>query len=305
MALHTRMNAKAIISQIMKQANGIGISKSNVRRSSKLKGQNGHAKSTYAHSIKNIQNLRAVTTQYIEFLKARHGQKIMQNINAGSAREWLLLKADEISGGTLNTYISALAKSFDNCSKLGLNVSGKDITDIRKELKKKGINLRKRHYNRAYKDPYKIINNMQLSSLYFISAKLQLEAGLRLDDAINSNKWQINDDNSITILGSKNGLCYSTKKLSDKTIRQLKLAKESGYYAPKNAYVKDLKAAGADKRGTHGLRYNFAQERYEELRKEGMGHIEALAQVSIDMGHSRVEITRHYLVGLYSMGGLA
>ena len=139
---------------------------------------------------------------------------------------------------------------------------------------------------------------MQLSSLYYISAKLQLEAGLRLDDAINSSKWKINDDNSITILGSKNGLYYSTKKLSDKTIRQLKLAKESGYYAPKNAYVKDLKAAGADSRGTHGLRYNFAQERYEELRKEGMSHIEALAQVSIDMGHSRVEITRHYLVGL-------
>ena len=140
---------------------------------------------------------------------------------------------------------------------------------------------------------------MQLSSLYYISAKLQLEAGLRLDDAINSSKWEINDDdNSITILGSKNGLCYSTKKLSDKTIRQLRLAKEAGYYAPKNAYVKDLKAAGADSRGTHGLRYNFAQERYEELRKEGMSHIEALAQVSIDMGHSRVEITRHYLVGL-------
>jgi len=139
------MNAKAIISQIMKQANGIGISKSNVRRNSKLKGQNGHVKSTYAHSIKSIQNLRAVTTQYIEFLKARHGQKIMQNINAGSAREWLLLKANEISGGALNTYISALAKSFDNCRKLGLNVSGKDITDIRKELKKKGMNLRKRH----------------------------------------------------------------------------------------------------------------------------------------------------------------
>lgn len=298
MALHTRMNAKAIISQIMRQANGIGISKSNVRRSSKLKGQNGHTKSAYAHSIKSLQNLRAVTTQYIEFLKAKHGQKIMQNINADSAREWLLLKADEISGGALNTYISALAKSFDNCNKLGLNVSGKDITDIRKELKKKGMNLRKRHYNRAYEDPYKIISNMQLSSLYYISAKLQLEAGLRLDDAINSSKWQINDDNSITILGSKNGLCYSTKKLSDKTIRQLKLAKEAGYYAPKNAYVKDLKAAGADKRGTHGLRYNFAQERYEELRKEGMSHIEALAQVSIDMGHSRVEITRHYLVGL-------
>ena len=29
-----------------------------------------------------------------------------------------------------------------------------------------------------------------------------------------------------------------------------------------------------------------------------MSHMQALAQVSIDMGHSRVEITRHYLVGL-------
>ena len=56
-------------------------------------------------------------------------------------------------------------------------------------------------------------------------------------------------------------------------------------------YRQTLKQAGANE-GTHGLRYSYAKNRYIELKER-----QTLAQISLEMGHSRTEITRHYLVG--------
>jgi len=63
--------------------------------------------------------------------------------------------------------------------------------------------------------------------------------------------------------------------------------------------LEDLKEAsllsGQVYQGSHGFRYNFAQEKYEQLLSDGFGHWEALKEVSELMGHHRPEITMHYL----------
>jgi hypothetical protein len=66
-------------------------------------------------------------------------------------------------------------------------------------------------------------------------------------------------------------------------------------------YLNDLRQSawetGQPYQGSHGLRYNFAQERYDELIANGWGHNEALKEVSEALGHHRPEITMHYLGG--------
>ena len=52
---------------------------------------------------------------------------------------------------------------------------------------------------------------------------------------------------------------------------------------------------GQDWNGTHGMRHNFAQDRMAELQGEGMSYNQALAQVSAEMGHHRLEITEIYM----------
>ncbi|HID65393.1 MAG TPA: hypothetical protein EYP32_00205 [Aquificaceae bacterium] len=69
MKLEKRASPKAVIKMIMSQANGIGESKTKEKALEIQKGQNGHFISTKAHSIKSIQNLRSVTTNYIFYLK--------------------------------------------------------------------------------------------------------------------------------------------------------------------------------------------------------------------------------------------
>jgi len=281
----------------MSNANGINQSKVEARNSSNQIGENGHKVSDKAHSIKEVQNLRSVTTQYINFVKENYAGKVAGNINADSAKAFLEAKATEVKGSTLNTYTSLMQKVSDNLNKDGIgNLNRQDIQSIKQELKE-DYSLSKEHINRAYENAQAIQNEMRNTTMS-LSADLQAEAGLRANDAINSDKWQINSDNTLTINDSKGGITYTTSPLSPELIERVAEAKEMGYRANYNEYREALKEAvqstGQNYTGTHGLRYSFAQERLEELKQNGYTEAEAKGQVSLEMGHSRLDITNHY-----------
>ena len=74
----------------------------------------------------------------------------------------------------------------------------------------------------------------------------------------------------------------------------------SNMHFDKNEYREILKdaaeASGQDYTGSHGLRWNFAEERMEELQEHtSMTYEERLQEVSWEMGHERADITEHYL----------
>ena len=293
----SRASANSIINRVMSNANGIGQSKSQSRNSSNIRGENGHKVSDKAHSIKEVQNLRSITTQYINYVKENYEGKVAGNINTDSAKSFLEEKSQEVSGGTLNTYISTLNKVADNLNKDHIgNLSREAIKDIKDDIKEH-TGLQTEHINRAYDNPEAIKEQMQHSTMS-ISAELQHEAGLRASDSIDSSKWTINNDNTLTIQGSKGGLTYMTAPLSNKLIQKTTEAKEMNYKANYTEYKEDLKEAveetGQNWNGTHGLRYSFAQERVEELKNQGYTKDQANGQTSLEMGHSRLDITDHY-----------
>lgn len=292
-----RSSANHIKSEVMKNATAIGESKSQARAESGAKGANGHDISTKAHSISSVENLRSVTSQYIDYVKENYDGKVAGNINEESVKSFINSKAQEVSGGTLNTYISTLGKMANNLNQLGVNtISREEITGYRDELKAEGVDLKSEHINRAYEVPQMIVSNMEQNTPYGLSATLQHEAGLRVDDATNSKKWTLNADNSLHIEGSKGGINYDTKPLSDETAHRVAEAIENGYKVHYNEYREALKEnVSEDYHGTHGLRYNFAQERVMELKEQGCTHSEALSRTSLEMGHSREDITEHYL----------
>ena len=299
--IHKRASADAVIKAVMKQANGIGESKSKAKAESAVRGQSGHNVSTKAHSIKSIQNLRTVTTQYIHHLKENYGNKVVNHISKETMKEILLSK--NISGGSLNTYISAMAKVADNLNRVGIHsVERNEVHSIRTELKAAGVNLQKNHVNRAPEANSipSIIKNVENSSSFGLSARLQIETGMRIDDATNSSKWQLNDNNTIYIMQSKNGLNYTTVQVDDKLAQEVRIAISEGYKIDKTEYSKVLKESvektGQEYKGSHSMRYSFAQERVQELRHEyNYTYNEVLAQTSLEMAHSRLEITKFYL----------
>lgn len=296
-----RASANAVIKAVMSQATAIGESKSKARAESTIKGQNGHKVSSKAHSIKSVQNMRSVTTQYINYVKENYGNKVVQHIHKESIQSFLQKKSIEVSGGSLNTYISTTAKLVDNLNKVGINsIERKDVHNLRTEFKINNINLSKEHTNRAYQKIDQIVKNVESASGFSLSVKLQAQAGLRIDDATNSSKWKINDDNSITVFRSKNGLNYTSVPLDYKLVQEVREAIQDGYKIDKTEYGQILKEAientGQEFNGSHGIRYSFAQERINELKEYGYTHEEALSEISQNMGHSRNEITCHYII---------
>lgn len=302
MRLSPRASGNAVIKAVMSNSQGIGTSKADSRANSGLKGQNGQNVSSKTHSVATTQNQRSVITQYVNYLKEEHGNRVMEHINNDTMKEFIdhKLNEDNISGTTANTYISELGRIADNLNELGVNnVSREEITNYREDLKEQGVNLQGDHIDRAYNEADKIVENMYNDTPYGLSAELQYEAGLRADDALNSDKWTINEDNSLHIENSKGGVEYDTKILNEELIEKVKEAIEQEYRGNYDDYRESLKEAveqnGEDWNGTHGLRYDYAQERVEELREQGLTDTEALAQTSQEMGHSREEITLHYL----------
>jgi len=287
--IHNRASAKAVINQIMSQANGIGSSKTEARSQSNTISQNGQKISLKAHSVKSLQNLRSITTQYVNFIKENHGNRVVKHINNETIKEFINHKLEQgNSQGTINTYISTLGKMSDNINSLGLNSTSRtEITAYRNELKANGNDLQKNHINRAYINPQAIVNDMR-DNPYFLSAQLAYEVGLRADDAIHSNKWTLNSDNTLHIKGSKNGINYTTKALSDETAQSVKDAIENGYsgnYGEFNGALKESVANCSERwTGIHGLRYSFAQESRASR-----------AELSLIMSHSRVGILDIYL----------
>ena len=106
----------------MQSATAIGESKTKARNESStaVKSQSGHMISLKCHSIKSVQNLRSVTTQYIHFVKENYGNRVVQHIHKESIQSFLDKKSLEVSGGSLNTYISTTAKMVDNLNKIGV-----------------------------------------------------------------------------------------------------------------------------------------------------------------------------------------
>jgi hypothetical protein len=292
MVLGKRASAGAVLKALMSNANGIGTSKTESRNNSRVVGQNGHNISTKAHSISAIQNLRTVATQYINYVNENYEGRVLQNITPETVRDFIDYKMESLADSSINTYISELGKIADNLQELGYNgISRKEIVSYREDL-----GLERTHENRAYDQAEQIVENMLENTPYGLSAELQLEAGLRVDDALNSQKWSINEDNTLTISGSKGGIEYQTAPLSDNLIEKVKEAIEQEYKGNYTEYRETLKENTAENwNGTHGLRYNFAQNRMGELQEQGLNYHEALAQTSLELGHSREEITLHYL----------
>ncbi|MBC8018789.1 MAG: hypothetical protein H7X83_09755 [Verrucomicrobia bacterium] len=175
--------------------------------------------------------------------------------------------------------------------------------------------------NRAYPDPIRLIAALT-DGAFQLQASLQYEGGLRAEGVgAPSNRRLKNPLTSNGLRGigtdpvtaSPVGVVASVEKggketehyVSVQTYRRLeehisrhgKL--ESDYFAYVEAINSAAKATGqyVPGRGSHGLKHNFAQERYLECIKLGMPHEQALQQTSLETSHFRLRETLTYTRG--------
>lgn len=287
--IHKRASANAVINKIMSHSKGIGESKTEAKSRSGAVAQNGQTISTKVHSLKSTDNMRSITTQYVNFVKENYGNRVVSHLNNGTMKEFIDHKLETVSQGTANTYISVLAKVSDNLNQLGINATSRnEITSYRSELRENGNSLQKNHINRCNENPQAIVRAMEKNTPYGLSARLQYEVGLRADDALNFSKLRLNEDNSLYVQQSKNGLNYTTALLSNETAQRVADAISNqvsiNYGAYREALKEAVESTGQEWKGSHSLRWDYVQNSNLDL-----------ATLSLSLGHNREEISFHYM----------
>lgn len=299
---------------VWKKIDGIGTSKREQRQESPLLSLDGKRKvSNKVHSFQYKQEVLRTLKDIAVFARDAFGIKDPELLSAQIIHAWLLKKIDDgISRSTFKNYVAHLGKVLyalqqitedKNHDKISSHqtCTQEELYAIRQEMFQ--TLPKNTHHNRAYANPKELVAH--LTGKHHVVGRLQLEHGFRITEAAHIKASQL-DQNTLTFQGK--GGYIQEKELSVELVQNLKTNMEQGLFeVSHNNYRKALQKAaaitGQEYHGSHGLRYNFAQNSYYEELKSNLVHGEeikpaersAKLSTSEKMGHHREKITGHYL----------
>jgi len=163
---------------------------------------------------------------------------------------------------------------------------------------------------RNYEKPEDLVQAMNSAPGKLVAA-IQHESGLRITAAAHITadqlKGLIQDKYTGELRGQISYVCKGGARLTA-TLSQTTFATLQSHILYKGelkvdhkAYRQELRTAaavtGQNFNSSHGLRWNYAQERFGDLMNRGVAYEKALGIVSSEMGHHRISITEHYIFG--------
>ena len=261
-------------------------------------------------SLLDTQSVRDDMEEYLE-------QKLSHYVERKRSRQ------------TMETLLSAMGK-FAYAIKHYIELHGIDVPPLETEALRLEFYARSRKLlrkssrvfaNRAYPDPIRLIEAIN-DGTYQLQASLQYEGGLRAEGVGAPSNRRVKNPltagglrgiGSDPVTGAPVGIVASVEKggketehyVSVETYRRLeahlqKYGKLESDYAD---YVAGINRAATETgqhapgRGSHGLKHNFAQERYLECISHGLTHEQALQQTSLETSHFRLRETLTYTRG--------
>lgn len=256
------------------------------------------------YSYRTADQYRDVWKEALLFAKENYRIRgDIEKLNSEHITSYLKSKiADGIKYGTFQTYAAALEKlevALNRYAQLNntSNTYKFNILDVRKEAQQI---LERTNPARAYEDPQKLINSMK-DDTFKILASAQYTGGFRVSELNYISIKNFLDNNTFLVTNSKGGLRREVE-LPEKVYNDLKtlvLNANGKFVFNADKYREELKQASNDTNqiynGSHGLRWNYAQEKFFELQKAGYGYEQTLSMVSEALGHHRGDITEHYL----------
>lgn len=167
--------------------------------------------------------------------------------------------------------------------------------------------LRRFRDSRAYDNPQGLITALDQAS-FRLAARLQLLGGPRVREVSLIKADQCRGMWPDPLTGRENGWFGIEGKGGKRTTVGIplgvyeELLKDIGargmFQICVDSYRRALQRASAETgqayQGSHGLRWNFARARLNELQRHGLVFEQAMQQVSRELGHERATITLHY-----------
>ncbi len=275
------------------------------------------------------------THRFVQYLLEKGLESLLDTVTVAEGMAAYLTEkldyyvAKKRSRQTMETLLSALGKLeyainlYIGCH--GLNVGPLETENLRMEFyarsKAQLPKSSKVFGNRAYPDPLRLIESIS-NPTFQLQAALQYEGGLRAEGVgAPSNrrlknplmKKGLRGTGNDPVTGKTVGIVAATEKGGKETDHYVSLETyyrleryimahhqlESEYHSYVEAINKAAQKTGQYTvgRGSHGLKHNFAQERYLECVNHGLSHEQALQQTSLETSHFRMRETLTYTCG--------
>lgn len=265
------------------------------------------------HGIKTLGNYLGKWQEFGRYAKEEYGirdlEKLTREHVAGfmSHKIEMGVKYSHWSGygsalGMLENALSLYSAKFDRECAFDFRSA---VESLRNEAR---AELPKFEGTRNYENPLALINGITNPS-HRLAAAIQHQSGLRLAGATCISISQLRGLGVDKFTGRPVGLMdyvgkggkAGTAQISPELYKTLvEHVKTNGNLKiGADVYRSSLKlaalATGQAYNGSHGLRWNYAQERFKELQHSGTSYEQGLGAVSDALGHNRIEITCHYL----------
>jgi hypothetical protein len=262
------------------------------------------ARATTLYSYGTAEEYKSIWHDIAEFAREALGVKDVEKINEDVVREYLLAR---IEGGvalaTYNKEASACTKLETALNMYAAKKETENVYNFRGVQKEVGAiarkSLEKTEGSRSYDDPRALVSVLEGKESSIV-ARLQLEGGARVSEGLILKECQLLQGNTIHLNNTKGGLPRDISVASE-TYRELRdyVQRYGEFRHVYSTYYNDLKSAarvcGQKWQGTHGLRWNYAQESFAKKQQDGMSYHESMQAVSRELGHHRLDITEHYL----------
>jgi len=319
-----RGNFKSQVGRLFQEVDGVGTSKCSDKQMARsyLMGRGEAATSSSVAALTTIHNNgtnEGYFDRCVELARWAHevdGIKDVEKITSAHVATFMAEKIDlGASMSHWNGYAAAFNKLQQAQEKFCLAVRGDEkdfgyraaIAALRPEAR---AELHRFEGTRNYSSPSSLIAAIK-SDTARLAGQIQREGGLRIAAATRIAPEQLRGFVTDKYTGEQRGLveyickggAQLTTMVSQRTYSALlsHILKNGEFVVGHKTYRNELKAAasatGQTFNSSHGLRWNFAQERFADLLGRGVPYEKALGIVSAEMGHHRISITEHYVFG--------
>jgi len=259
------------------------------------------AEKTGIHSFRTKEAYLKVWHQCLDHAKTEYKVRDIEKLNAEHVSSFLLGRIrDDVSHQTYGQAAAALGKLESSLNGYAQVKGTGQIYDFRlaiRALQPEAKDLSKMQPGRAFRDPDRVISYLRDAD-FRLAATIQREAGLRVSEVTHIRSSQLKGEGKIEVRG-KGGKIRQAEIPRD-TYQQLvaRMKQSEEFRVNRDAYssavIRASETAG-DKGSSHSFRHRWVQERMQEKLSEGKTWERALAEVSEEIGHTRAEITQHYL----------
>ncbi len=265
----------------------------------------------HIYSYGTAETYKDTWHQCTKWIKENLGIKDIEKLQGEHIKAFLETRiADGIKYSTFERECAALAK-FENALNMYKGFDAQyNFREAIREIKQEAAQVLDRTVEtRAYEDPKGVISAIR-DEKYQVVASIQHEGGARLNEVWKIEKEDLKglkeDPHTSLQVGVIEVVGKGGKEreihVSPETYQAVAsiVEREGNLNFDKDHYREAIKEAAIesnqDYHGSHGLRWNFAQERMDELEKTtSMTYEERLQEVAWEMGHERADITERYL----------